>query len=421
MGVGRTDGKVLFVPHTAPGDTVEVDVVSEKRGFAEGRIRKVIIPSSLRQHSSCVYVERCGGCHWQHIRYEEQVDWKERIFLETLKRIGGIDDIVIEPCIASPSPLGYRTRAQFHVKSGTWGFFEAGSNDIVEIEECPVLHPVLNKAFQALRDFIETEYRRCAIHTVEIGLSEVDRKAVALIHSSEEMVLGRGGMVGKIPCIKGVRIRRSSSRRDRAWKETYSEGDTGLAYILQGLNMRVDIAMFSQINTVQNSRLVEAAIAFCNPTRGDYVTDLFCGGGNITLPLSMRCKEVTGIDVDRLTIEKAGFNAERNTIRNVRFIRANLFKGLKSIDIGKPPTILLDPPRGGGMGVLKEVASLKPGRIVYVSCNPSTLGRDISILKRYGYNAGRARIIDMFPQTYHIEGIVELLYSGGRQQSRCSG
>lgn len=406
-GIGRIDGKVVFVPYTAPGDRVNIEITSEKKGFLEGRLLGVVLPSPLRQSPSCPLFGRCGGCHWEHISYQAQIDWKQRIFCETIERIGGIFDLPLEPPIPATTPLRYRAKAQFHVEEEIWGFFEAGSHRVVEVEECHLLDPILNKTFISTRDYIRSNVRDLPIHTVEIGKSDVDGKAVALIHLRERRDFKPEGLLGAVSQLKGIEVRITPPGK-RNGKPVSSAGDRSLIYRSGSLILKAHVSTFSQVNISQNLHLIDTVLEYADMDIKDYILDLYCGAGNLTLPLAGRCSKVTGVDKDPSAIKDAISNKEANSINNADFICQDASKSLKVLGKIHPDIVILDPPREGGFEAIKGIADLKPKKIVYVSCNPSTLARDLSALTKNGYMVKRARLIDMFPQTYHIEGVVKL-------------
>ncbi|MCP3676564.1 MAG: 23S rRNA (uracil(1939)-C(5))-methyltransferase RlmD [Deltaproteobacteria bacterium] len=406
-GIGRVGGKVVFVPYTVPGDSVEVEVTGEKRGFLEGRVQRLITPSPDRAEPFCSLFGRCGGCQWQHIPYRDQVAWKERIFRESLERIGGIKGLPLESAVAAESERGYRTRAQFHVQSGRWGFFAATSNDVVELDDCPLLDPLLNKSFNALRAALSELAPALPLHTVEVGVSGFDEKAVAILHITKEARLDLDRLMDSVPDLKGVDLRVTPLMR-RGGRTVASVGDGCITYRVGGLMMRSHLSAFSQVNLGQNERLVDTVLDYADPGEGDSVVDLFSGAGNLSLPLAERCGSVTAIERDGVAVRDGILNSEAKEMGNVTFLRNDAAGGLMSLEIGTHDIVLLDPPRGGALSAVREIAKVNPGKIVYLSCNPSTLARDLSFLVEHGYRMERATTIDMFPHTYHIEGIVKL-------------
>jgi len=406
-GIGRVDGKVVFVPYTVPGDSVEVEITGEKRGFLEGRVQRLITPSPDRAEPFCSHFGRCGGCQWQHIPYRDQVAWKERIFRESLERIGGIEELPLESALPSEAEKGYRSRAQFHVRKGRWGFFAAASNDVVELDECPLLDPNINNCFNALRKALKAQAPDLPLHTVEVGVSGVDGKTVAILHITKEGRVDLDRLMDSVDYLKGVDLRVTPLGRRRG-RTVASVGDGCLTYQVRGLMMRSHLAAFSQVNLGQNERLVETVLDYADPGDEDSVVDLFCGAGNLSLPLAGRCGAVTAIERDGVAIGDGLLNSRAKDMGNITFIRDDAAGGIKKLEMGRDDIVILDPPRGGALSAVKEIAEAGTGTIVYISCNPATLARDLSFLVEHGYRIEGATTIDMFPHTYHIEGIVKL-------------
>ncbi|MEK7306504.1 MAG: 23S rRNA (uracil(1939)-C(5))-methyltransferase RlmD, partial [Nitrospirota bacterium] len=311
------------------------------------------------------------------------------------------------PPIPAAEPFRYRVKAQFHVEDQIWGFFEAGSHRVIEVGECHLLDPVLNKTFISLRNYIEENQSGLPIHTVEIGKSDLDGKTVALIHLKEKKDLKPEAILEAIKELKGIEFRITLPGK-RIGKIISTAGDISLTYRLRGLILKACVSTFSQINITQNLRLVDTVLEYVDVGHEGSILDLYCGAGNLALPLAESCRKATGVDMGPSAISDAISNAKANAIKNVNFICSNASMGLKSISKTLPDIVILDPPREGGFEVIKGIAGLKPKRVVYVSCNPSTLARDLAVLIKEGYVVNRARVIDMFPQTYHIEGVVEV-------------
>jgi 23S rRNA (uracil1939-C5)-methyltransferase len=407
-GIGRIAGKVVFVPFTAPGDKARVRVTREKKGFSEGALVEVLTPSRLRAAPVCGVYGLCGGCSLQHMSYDGQLEWKQRIFLETLKRIGRAAPSAVDPPIASPEPFNYRLRARVHVEGRKWGFYAAGSHRVVDIEDCPVLAGPVNDTFRAIKGLFLSDAGRSmeAPSAVDIGLSPMDGKTVAAFHVSGKTDFPWRMALDASSLLKGVVVR--SAGKERA----FEAGDTAILYDVAGLRMSAGIGVFTQANLSVNRALVDRAVEYAAPRQGVGVLDLFSGAGNLTLPLALGSKKTVGVESDPEAAGLARENARLNGLRSVECIHADagewLSANLERLKGEGPPIVVLDPPRGGDPELAGTLARLRPPRIVYVSCNPPTLARDVSILAAGGYALTRAGILDMFPQTYHIEGIISL-------------
>ncbi|MBI5492997.1 MAG: class I SAM-dependent RNA methyltransferase [Deltaproteobacteria bacterium] len=412
-GIGRIDGKVVFVPFAAPGDEVKVEVTSEKKGFSEGVIKELLTPSPIRKPPECVYFGVCGGCSLQHIGYNHQVEWKQRIFEESLRRIGGVGFAGFDSPVPSPKEFNYRSRAGFHVEGRRWGFFEARSHRVVEIEECPLLDQVINSVYKTIRERFSGEDLR-PLYSVEIGVSALEKKAAAAFYVSEdtglpwkELLTGAG--------LKGFEVRLSPSKKGKG-KRIIAEDDSRLSYGAGGCNIVAPVSVFSQTNPLQNGNLLDKVLEYAGLTGKEDVLDLFCGAGNLTLPLAKKAGQVLGIEADKEAVKAAKNNALFNNAENADFICEDSFgwlnRSFKALERRTPDVVVLDPPRGGEPQAAKALSGLRPKRIIYVSCNPPTLARDISLLSGCGYRVYRAALIDMFPQTFHIEGVLGLELAG---------
>ncbi len=404
-GVGRIGGKVVFVPYTAPGDEARIRITSEKKAFSEGELIELLKASDLRQEPSCEYFGECGGCGLQHIRYPRQVEWKEKILVETLKRIGKVALPPLDPPVPSPKEFSYRTRARFHMDGWKLGFYEHGSHRVVDIEACPLLEPALNEALSGIRKaFREAGAGPSPFSSLEIGLSGKDNKAVALFAVSPGLKPSSdlAPALNKVTALKGYEILRPKEKVERNL----------LLYDAGGLNFKANIRVFSQINLYQNENLIKKVIEYAGLTGKERVLDLFSGVGNLSLPMAASSKEITGVESNGEAVMLARENASLNSITSARFMRGEAHKWLreniKTLEKERPHVVVLDPPRGGDPETVRVLSVLKPEKIVYVSCSPPTLARDISLLTGSGYRLFRAGLFDMFPQTYHIESIAGL-------------
>jgi 23S rRNA (uracil1939-C5)-methyltransferase len=361
-GLARTSEGVVFVSRAAPGDVVEVEIVERKKDYAIGRISALVEGSPDRQSPACPNYATAGCCHWQHIQYGRQLQIKEAILRETLQRTGRIVwDAPIE--IISGPDTQYRLRASFHVRNERVGFVEERTHTVVPILECSALSPELN-AF---------------IPTANEVLSQPKMKDVREVHA----ICGP-------PVIAAYDQHQVGPRTVRIKVRDWSFDLHPLA--------------FFQSNRYLLESFVDAVVKESNgATR---VLDLFCGSGFFSIPLSKRGVQVLGVETSGVSIKQAEVNARLNNAPNVQFFKGDVEETLRTSPEVKPDLIVLNPPRtGAGRDVAKRIASLKADRIVYVSCNPSTLGREATVLAEHGYRLGSLTLLDQFPNTYHIETI----------------
>ncbi len=424
-GLGRDSGHVVFVPFTAPGDVVEVEILKEKKRYADGRLAGIIEPSALRVEPPCAVYGTCGGCDLQHIRYDDQVFWKQEIFRETLKRIGGLSLPPLDPPQPCAKQYHYRSKARFQIKGGRWGFFRRHSVDVVDISECPIVDPLINRAFARIRALMADEEvmhpLQGALSSLELGVSTADNRVVA------SFVLRRPckgvpwkALLDAVDGLKGLEVSyvpgRARGRKD------YRVGETELCYDTAGVSMSSQVSSFSQINRGQNERLIERVLEYASLKGSETVVELFSGAGNLTLHLGRAAGRVFAVDSDRAAIASAMRSAKSHgeALDGVEFFTMEAGKWLeenfKTLETASIDMVVLDPPRGGDSVAIEWLGRLRPRRIVYVSCAPPTMARDMKILAGAGYEVMRASMIDLFPQTGHIEGVA--LLSFGKKKPR---
>ncbi|HEY4708342.1 MAG TPA: class I SAM-dependent RNA methyltransferase [Thermodesulfobacteriota bacterium] len=412
-GVGRIDGKVVFVPYAAPGDILDIGIVSEKKGFSEGVIERIERPSPERVEPPCPYYGECGGCNMQHMAYGHQLEWKQRIFEETLRRIGKVEGVRYDEPIASKREFNYRARARFQAKGGMTGFFGARSHRVVDVESCPLLEPAINETYADIRRVV-TNGQMPPINSFEVNLSEQDSRTVAVFHTDAKADWSWSKALEGIRHLKGFEVWLSPP--EGMAKRLASEGDTIVSYPVEGINISAGASVFSQVNRWQNSELVKKAVALSRLSGKETAVDLFSGVGNLTLPLARGALRSIGVDSNIEAVREAAENARRNSIKNTEFHAADaadwLKQNLKSLERAGDCVLVLDPPRGGEPEIARSLSGIRPDRIVYISCSPPTLARDVLALAGCGYRVSRAALIDMFPQTYHIESVVSLELAG---------
>lgn len=407
-GVGRVDGKVIFVPYSLKDEKVWVEIVEEKKSYSVGSLREMIEPSPWRSKPSCPYFGVCGGCQWQHIDYTLQGELKKEILKDILARLGGLEDIPPIHVLPSLQPYGYRVRVQLKVKGRTIGYYQEKSHQIIDIDHCPISHFLVNALIQLLREKPSFFTR---MEEIEINVSPEEGKGMILFHPLSSFAgwkeLGKG-FLQTHPVLKGIALIRKgilkvagdpllhftiSPNRDRKERE---------------LRFQASPLSFFQVHLEQNRRLIETVLEFSEVRKNERVLDLYAGIGNFTLPLAIEAQEAVGIEENRVAIQDARFNAEENGIKNSVFLRGRVREILKDWKRERPDLIVIDPPRAGCKDVIKWIAGLKPKKIVYISCEPTTLARDLRLFSEKGYYLLKLSLIDMFPQSYHME-VVGLL------------
>ncbi len=409
--MGRVDGKVVFVPFTAPGERVEAEVVKDKKDYAEASLKRIESPSPRRRSPFCPLYGECGGCQYQHFAYQEQLRLKEEAVREILHRLSRKASFEILPIIPSPSDRGYRIRAQ--MKAGViagkkvLGFYAWRTHQVAAVQECPLLHPMANRVLSGLNRFLQ-EKHDIPLKGADIQVSPDEAQGVVNLRVEGAWdAKWMEEIGGEIPEIKGVVV---EGRKGASWGEPslwYKGAEMGGKRLL----LQTGGKSFVQVNPDQNQNLIGKVVEWADLRKDEKAVDLFCGSGNLTLPLALKRGKVWGVDQDGEAIASARENARRNLIHNCTFWAGAAEKGIERIqrETRSVDCIVLDPPRIGAHSTLDPLVSLRPRKILYVSCEPPTLSRDLARLVSLGYNVTRIQPLDMFPQTYHIEIVAELM------------
>jgi len=401
FGVGRHDGKALMVPGAVAGDKLDVEIVSERRDYAVAKIREVVSASTDRRVAPCPYLPRCGGCDWQHIEYSAQVRFKGEVVARELGHALGveIDPVgLIEP---APADFGYRSRIRLRVGAkGVLGFYESGSNTIVEIDSCMVAEAGIRMPLHLARSLGK---RVEEIEVVRDGAREVQVAHLKKPVSDEDLRRAQNVLEADSE-IAGIVLRAGTSRA--------IVGNTAISIELEpGLSIVVDADLFSQVNRAQNQKLVASVMEMAAIHESSPVLDLFCGAGNFSLPASRRGARVTGVDDDAGAIAAAARNVARLNFPDAQFIamKASATADFLHRARYRPEVIILDPPRTGAIDLMEPIVKLHAPAVIYVSCDVTTLSRDLRVLAGAGYKINRVRGFDFFPNTHHVEIAVHAL------------
>lgn len=426
-GLGHVGGKVIFVPFTVPGDRAVVEILQEKKNYREGRLNVLDRASPQRSTPFCPLFGKCGGCHLQSLPYEAQVKWKEEVVWEFLRPLE--EGKGIEKCSAIPSPRdrAYRTRAQ--LKGGivgvanALGFYELMSHRLIEVKECPLLHAPANELLGGVREWLAREKGKVLATGVDIHVAPDEEKGIIRLKTEGAVLPTLAESLGRD--IRGVKGCFVEGKRKVAWGELALLENWPSILGERPLQMRTSFESFSQINPYQNRNLIQRVIDWAELSGNEQAVDLFCGSGNLTLPLAQRSCRIWGIDQDRRAIEQARDNAQRNQISNCRFVPKPVREGIEEVinEVDSVDLVVLDPPRAGAWQALEPLVSLRPQKILYVSCEPPTFVRDGRRLAAFGYRLKRVQPLDMFPQTYHIELVAEFMATpkppfAGREKGR---
>jgi len=387
-GLGRHDGKVVFVPFAVPGDRLLVRPVEEKKTFVRAEIVRILKPAAARVAPACALFEKCGGCQWQQVKYRNQVEAKrlilEEIFHHRFPQTRRIP-IKMIPC---PQPLAYRSRARVQLRGSgakaSVGFFRPGSHAIQDVESCPLFRPALNEALTSLRQFklkVDTDSRP---QEMDLACSQEENTfATARVGLSET-----GGMP-----LFGSGTTREPVLRRKVGEFVYS----------------VNASVFFQANDSMVSELVRLVEDWAGKGDGAAL-DLFAGVGLFSLPLARRYQQAVAVENSSAAARLCAANASAAGIRNLQVACADVSTWMQGIESPEFDTVLLDPPRAGaGVEVMERIREWAPRTIIYVSCDPQTLVRDISKIAATDYRIDLVTGLDLFPQTYHFETVVRLL------------
>jgi 23S rRNA (uracil1939-C5)-methyltransferase len=401
FGVGRIGGKAVMVPGAVVGDHLDVEIVSERRDYSVAKIREVVRASAERRVAPCPYLPRCGGCDWQHIEYQAQVRFKGEVVARELSHALGIE---IDPAglvEQAPAEFGYRSRIRLRVGAkGALGFYEAASNTIVEIDSCMVAEAGMRMPAHLARSLGK---RVEEIEVVRDGARKVQVAYLKKTVTEEDLRRARNVLEADGE-IAGIVLRAGTSRS--------TVGDATISIELEdGLSIEVDADLFSQVNRAQNRKLVASVMEMAAIHESSAVLDLYCGAGNFSMPAARRGARVTGVDDDAGAIAAAARNAERLKFNSAQFVamKASATADFLHRARYRPEVIILDPPRTGALDLMAPIVKLRAASVIYVSCDVTTLARDLRVLTGAGYKIKRVRGFDFFPNTHHVEIAVHAL------------
>lgn len=417
-GIAQVDGKTVFVHGALPGETVVARYTRRHRRYDEAAVVEVEHAAAERIDPRCPHFGTCGGCSLQHLSPERQIAFKQDVLLELLWHVGRVEPAeVLAPL--QGSPWGYRRKARLAVKDVPRkgrvlvGFREKHSPYVADMNSCEVLDPRVGQRLEALSELIAGLSRPDRIPQIEVAIGD---NAVALVFRNLEPLtspdLASLRRFGQQHDFMILQQPGNESTVAPVWPEVQE-----LYYEVAGERLVFRPTDFTQVNNALNLKMVGRAIALLDPGPDDRVLDLFCGLGNFTLPLARRAAAVVGVEGDQALVERACENARRNGLQNAEFHVANLAEPVDHHPWARAEfnKVLLDPPRSGALEVLPQVAWFRPQRIVYVSCNPSTLARDAGeLVHNYGYRLVSAGVMDMFPHTAHVESIACFEQTGKR-------
>ncbi|SHH65299.1 23S rRNA (uracil1939-C5)-methyltransferase [Sporobacter termitidis DSM 10068] len=431
-GVAHVDGRVFFVKGALLGETAEVRVLKDSRNIVYAKIEKLLTASPSRIAPSCSNFGKCGGCDLLHMDYAEELNLKRRRVEDALRRIGGLD-VIVTGIVGASSIENYRNKAIYAVGKSegraVTGFYRERSHDIVPTEACRIQADVSDRAAAAVRRWMDRffvtayneELRSGVVRHVFCRYAFATKKAQVTIVSFEPDLLHPGALIDEIrkacPETAGIVLNVNRTRGNTVLAGDFKTlwGDDFIVDELCALKFKLSPRSFYQINSAQAEKLYAKALDYAALTGSETVLDLYCGTGTITLILAGRARRAIGAEIVEAAISDAWENAALNNIKNVEFICADAGDAAESLKNrgALPDVVVVDPPRKGlAPEVIATIAALSPARVVYVSCDPATLARDLKLFDGYGYKALEATAFDMFPRCAHVETVVLMSNSG---------
>ena len=441
QGIGHADGLAVFVKDTAPQDRIRCRVIKEKKNLAYGRLEEVLEPSPYRVEAACPKARSCGGCTLQHISYAKQLELKQSYVESCLTRIGGVADAAerMEPILGMEEPWHFRNKMQFPVgldKEGepALGFYAGHTHSLIPLEDCPAGHPVNRELMRAFRQYLteervslydETKHTGLVRHFLtRIGFGTGEIMVCIVINGKEiphpdRLIEQLKNAVERFQTPLSLASVCLSVNREKTNRILGDHSKTiyGHPFITDTIGeLRFEIApeSFFQVNPVQTVRLYGKALEYAGLTGQETVWDMYCGIGTISLFLAQKAGKVFGVEIVPQAIENAKRNAVLNEMDNVEFFTGKAEEIVpalyeKNPDFYRADVVVVDPPRKGcDERLLSTLLTMAPQRLVYVSCEPSTLARDLALLTAGGYRLERAVPVDMFPHSMNVETVVLL-------------
>ena len=444
-GVAKHDGLAVFVTGTAPGDVVKARIIKKKKKFREAKLIEILEPSPIRIEPKCQHANTCGGCTWQHISYSDQLRFKEQHVRDHIQRIAGLDPDIVKPIIGCDNEIYYRNKMEYSFATRRWltqeeinreeyvddrqfsaGLHAPGRFDkILNLNECHLQDPVSFQILDFVRDyclnndipaFNQRENEGFMRHLMIRNSHFTDDFMVNIVTYEDDRELMKklsDALLKEFPVITTI-VNNVNDQPNPTAIGRYENVIYGPGFIVDHIgnhSFKIHPNAFFQTNTHQAEKLYSVAREFTELDSGGHLLDLYCGVGTLSLYMADVADKVTGIEIVEVAVENARFNAVENGVNNVEFVLGDMkdtFNDEFLAKNGMPDCVITDPPRSGmHPDVVIQLSSLDVDRLVYVSCNPSTMARDLQILKEF-YNVEAVQPVDMFPQTYHIEAVAKL-------------
>ena len=429
-GVAKVDGFPIFVPNTLPGEKAKIKVIKVNKGYGFGRLMEIMEDSPYRVEIQPEDFSKYGGCQLQHMSYKGQLTYKEKQVREVMARIGKLEDVVVHPVLGMEKPTHYRNKAQVPVgeKDGKLiaGFFKPRTHEIVDTEESIIQHETINEAVQTVKEIFsrlgipaydEATHKGVLRHIMARYGKQTGELMIVLVTRTNsipfiETIIKE--LAERLPNLKSI-VQNVNTKKTNVIlgdKMNLLWGSEVIYDMIDDVKFAISANSFYQVNPDQTKVLYNKALEYAGLTGEETVIDAYCGIGTISLFLAKKAKSVLGVEVVDAAIEDARRNAELNNITNAEFMAgdagtviAEWYQKGNSADV-----IVVDPPRKGcEESLLRTIIEMKPKRVVYVSCNPGTLARDLHLLEEGGYKTTDIQPVDMFPMTTHVESVAQLI------------
>ena len=422
-GVGKLDELIIFVEGALPGEEVLAEIETRKKNYAVGRLIKVLKPSDERVEPFCPLYKDCGGCQLQHLSYSAQLKWKRQQVVDAIERIGKISGVEVFETLGMENPLRYRNKMQFPVgKNLKIGCYARGSHNIIDTQSCLIQNAQNDKILAAVRNvtkkfniqpYNEDTHKGFLRHVMgRVGCN--GEFMIVLVTATKNFPNEKNfvrALLKELPNVTSIQQNVQTFHNNvilgRETKILY--GKPTIHDKIGDLNFNISARSFFQVNTAQAEVLYKTARDFANLRGNELIIDAYCGTGTISLFMAKKARKVIGVEVVSSAINDAIKNSRENHIKNAEFIVGDVVKVLPKIN-DYAEVVIVDPPRAGcDKKVLDTFAAMKPEKIIYVSCNPATLARDLNILNELSYKTKKIQPVDMFPFTSHVESVTQLI------------
>lgn len=429
QGIGKIDGFTVFVEGALLGEEIEALIIKLKKNFAYGKLVKIITPSAFRIEPVCMVAKQCGGCQLQHMSYEGQLNFKRKKVKDDLERIGKLQDICVLPILGMEEPYFYRNKAQFPVgyENGkvSIGFYAQRSHRIIDVQTCWLQHPVNDVILKIIREFLqeyqisiydEKSHKGLVRHILTRVAQATGEIMVCIVMNGKSIPYADilSERLQQVPGMTSILFNENRQQTNVILGKPVKTlwGKSVITDNIDSIQFEISPLSFYQVNAVQTKTLYRKALELAQLQGNEIVWDLYCGIGTISLFFAQKAKRVIGVEIVPQAIADAKRNAEINGINNVDFIAGaaeDVVSKLYQIPENKADVVVVDPPRKGcDIEVLHTMIEMCPKKIIYVSCDPATLARDLQILCHAGYEVKVVQPVDLFPMTRHVEVVVSI-------------